>query len=781
LRIAATLLALTLAVSAQTKRVISDSAADHFPIKRVVLYKNGVGYFEHVGKVNGSQEFSVDFTTAQLNDVLKSLTVLDFGEGKISAIRYNSVAPISQRLSGLRLSLGETATRADFLNALRGTRIEVRSGTRTATGKLLSVERQRRINTKGDSTEATELAVITDAGELRSFELSPDTGIRIVDRELSQDVNRYLTTIGSNHGADIRRMYIATAGTGERSVMLSYISEVPVWKTTYRLILPDKPGGQPLLQGWAIVDNTVGEDWNNVQLSLVAGAPQSFVQDISQPYYVRRPVVSLPDAVNATPQSHEPAITPPPPPAPVTKASGTSLQGTVKDPSGAVIPGATVTVRNDSNGASQSAVTDSNGFYVFHNVSSGNTALFVEHTGFQRFALTNIYLGTGRVNEIHATLQVGNASEMVEVTANAPIINTTQSSMLSSVAPEAEGGTVGDLYSYDLKQKITIGKDQSALVPILQARIDAEKVSVWNDASFTPLRALWLKNISSETLDGGTFNVIDADTFAGEGILDPIHRGERRLISYALDTAVHVSRDRHGKTSEDDDDDDDQPGKPVQTLHLVRINKGVMFVTTEQRSHDTYTVHNADSTPREVIIEHKSGKDWKLANNLKPEESTANLHRFRVKVDGGATARLEVEQYRPMESNYTLTNIDSDQFVLFTNSKLLTPDLEHVLADAIKTKAEIASLDSQIRYREAEVQKIGTDQNRLRENMKALKGSSEERALLQRYTHELEFQEDRLATLQKEADELRSKRTKLKADLEQQLGAINYEPQHSGT
>lgn len=216
MRIAAVVLALSLTVPAQTKTPADTPPNAHLPIKRVVLYKNGVGYFEHVGKVTGNQDFSVDFTTAQLNDVLKSLTVLDLGEGKVSSIRYNSVAPVSQRLSGLRLSLGESATRADFLNALRGTRLEVRSGSIDVIGKLLSVERQRRINSKGDSTEVTELALVTDNGEMRSFELSPATSVRIADRDLSQDVNRYLSTIASNHGADIRRMYISTIGSGER-------------------------------------------------------------------------------------------------------------------------------------------------------------------------------------------------------------------------------------------------------------------------------------------------------------------------------------------------------------------------------------------------------------------------------------------------------------------------------------------------------------------------------------------------------------------------------------
>ena len=119
-------------------------------------------------------------------------------------------------------------------------------------------------------------------------------------------------------------MTVSTAGSGDRNLYVSYISEVPLWKTTYRIVLPTKAEKRPLLQGWAIVDNTVGEDWKNVELSLIAGAPQSFVQELSQPYYTRRPVVALPENAMLTPQTHEATMeaeAPPPPSAPSSKDS----------------------------------------------------------------------------------------------------------------------------------------------------------------------------------------------------------------------------------------------------------------------------------------------------------------------------------------------------------------------------------------------------------------------------------------------------------------------------
>src|ERR1035437_6848945 len=285
------------------------SSADlpaRLPVTRVILYKNGVGYFEHAGHVHGSQDFNFVLPTAQLNDVLKSLTVLDLGKGRITGVSYNSAAPLQRRLGSLRLAGGENPTTAQFLDALRGARMEVRNGSESASGRLLSIE-DRDVPGKGDQKiTLTQISIVSDGGEVRIFDLTPSTSVRVAEKEVNEEVGKYLGLVASTRDQDVRRMTISTAGDGERSLLISYISEVPVWKSTYRIVIPTE--GKPLLQGWAIVENTVGEDWRDVELSLVAGAPQSFVQELSQPYYTRRPVVPLPENAMLTPQTHEATI-----------------------------------------------------------------------------------------------------------------------------------------------------------------------------------------------------------------------------------------------------------------------------------------------------------------------------------------------------------------------------------------------------------------------------------------------------------------------------------------
>ena len=683
------------------------------PVKRVVLYKNGVGYFEHAARVQGTQELNIDFTTAQLNDVLKSLTVVDLGEGRISSVRYNSIAPLGERLKSLRLPFGEDVGRDDFLSAMRGARVDVRNGATTSTGKLLSVEKVKHQNAKGeDLYETTEFAIVTDSGEMRSFVLSPLVSVHLADHELTSEVGRYLDLVGSSRAKDLRQMTITATGTGERNIFVSYISEVPIWKSTYRIILPDeataKPGAKPLLQGWAIVDNTIGEDWKDVHLSLVAGAPQSFVQNISHPFYARRPEIPLPQSVQLTPQSHEATVE--------------------EEPAAGPQPTSGVGIGSGSGGG------------------TGNGA------GAYR-AETGVIGGTISSSSVaNVSLKGRNFNRMMALN---PGVAGKQGS-------EAEGKSAGDFFEYDLKQNITIGQNQSALVPIVQSRVEAEKVTLWN-ADSVPLLALWIKNTSGQMLDSGSFNIIEGNTFAGEGVLEVLHPDERRLLSYAGDSALHVKTLADSSTS------------PYTS---VRIFKGNLTLVREERKSMKYTLRNADSKPRVVVVEHPSqeSEGWKLSHSTpKPEETTTSFHRFRVGVDAAKTSELTVEEFHTLGATTELSDLDDDQVKLLVDQNRLTPAMKKAFDDVLAQKTKVSALDLQIKQHDGEISKINTDQTRLRENMKALKGSAEEKILLQRYIGELNSQEDRLATLRKGTEDVQAQRNQAQEALDKLIEGIDLD------
>jgi hypothetical protein len=791
--------------TAQTPRVprTPGNAEDSnkLPVKRVVLYKNGVGYFEHLGRIRDNQAVTIAFTSGQLNDVLKSLTVLDLNGGRITGVAYGSTAPVDRQLGDLRLPPGEKTSLTEFLGALRGARLEVRSGTSPITGRLLSVERKTRI-AGGTTLEVDYLSLITDGGEIRTTELSPSFSVRLLEPGLAGKVDRFLDIVSLAREADVRHMVISTEGSGERSVFVSYISEVPVWKTTYRIVLSPKAGQSPLLQGWAIVDNTVGEDWENVQLSLVAGAPQSFIQNLSQPYYSRRPVVPLPENVTLSPQTHESTLAP----------GGARLSGIVTDAAGAAIPGVSVKAYDADGALAGETKTDASGTYEFQSLPGGPIGLEVESAGFRRTTITGIVAPAGRPTQQNARLEIGDVTQAVTVTAAAPEIQTSSASMaatsrttgggkaLGSGAglgglrgePGTGGGIgtgkgggvgggfysvdtararaeaaaraqdLGDLFEYKLKEPITIRKNRSALVPIVQSPITADKVSIWNDQAGLPQpqRALWLTNSSGLTLDGGSFSVLEEETFAGEGIFEPIRPGEKRLVSYAMDLALNASS---------------RNSTEQQRVTRVRVSRGVMTHENEIRERKTYTFRNEDSSGRTVIVEHPARTGYKLRSEIQPVETTAGWMRFRLQVEPKHTASLVIDEARPLETTYALTNINSDQVDLFVHQQSINKSVEDALRRILAQKSAIGDLDGKKSAAEDQMQKIFDDQQRLRENMKALKGSSEEKALLQRYTQQLNEQENRLETLRKQSQQLEAQGESAQAALDQMIQELSFD------
>jgi hypothetical protein len=774
----------------------SEESAAKLPVRRVVLYKNGVGYFEHLGRVRGSQDVRIDFTSAQLNDVLKSLTVLDLAGGRITAVDYNSEAPLARRLATLRLALGERPSVSEFLQALRGARLEVRGAAGPAlAGRLLSVERKTRSATNW-TVETDEISLITDTGEVHTLDLNPTTSVRIAEKDLQVEVGRYLNLIASSRDQDVRRMTISTTGNGERNLYVSYISEVPIWKTTYRIVLPTKAEKKPLLQGWAIVDNTVGEDWNEVELSLVAGAPHSFIQQLSEPFYGRRPVVPLPDSVQLSPQTHAATLS----------GGNGRLSGAVADSSGAVIAGANVKLLDENGLIVAQTTTDSSGNYSFSSLSPGNYRVQTERPGFKTSLMTALNVAPGE-NQANTRLDVGAATETVEVTAQGAALNTSMAVLgtagkLSGVANRphvgvgsgtgggtgggsfaatpppsvsnleearamgeaaATGQELGDLFEYKLKDRVTLKKNQSALVPVAQTEIEAEKVSLWSGTSGSgrPLRGLWLKNTSPLTFDEGSFSVLENEVFAGEGLTDSIKPGERRLLSYATDLGLLVEA---------------QTNSRPQHVTLAKISKGILTQVSRLEERTLYTVRNQDAAARTLVVEHPSRMGWSLAKGAKePEEKAPGTYRFRLEVPAKASASLPVEEMRTLDVTYSISALDTDQIALFVKNKTITGEMAEALEKIMGQKAVVAKLEEEMENRQKDIDRIVEDQGRLRENMKALRGSAEEKTLLQRYTRQLDEQETQLESLRKTIRDTEAQRDKANGQLEKMVDELQIE------
>jgi len=274
------------------------------PVTSVVLFKHGVGYFERHGSIVGEATVELSFRASEMNDVLKSLTALDDGGGAITSISYESTQPLSKELEDFAIQIPENRAMSGLLAQLTGTRAILYRNDGSTEGVIAGVEPSKR--REGDTIfESHRISVWVAGSSLESHDLADIKRIELADPALRKDLQRLLDILISAKKKDLKRLTIFTKGDGERSLTISYVIETPVWKTSYRVLLY---GESTEIQGWALVDNTQDEDWDQVQLTLVAGLPISFVHDLYSPRYKKRPVVVVKEESAYAPPVLETAV-----------------------------------------------------------------------------------------------------------------------------------------------------------------------------------------------------------------------------------------------------------------------------------------------------------------------------------------------------------------------------------------------------------------------------------------------------------------------------------------
>jgi len=744
------------------------------PLRRVTLYKHGVGYFERQGKVNGDQQVTFLFDAAQMNDVLKSLVALDLGKGadkgKISAVTFDSIKPVDKRLEEFGISLDSTNSMGltSLLGQLKGARVEVRAGPNPTAGVVVGIEKRAR--TQGaEKFETQELVLVSDGGELRSIPLDQIRGIKLLDAKLREDLDQYLSILQSTIHKNLRKLTISTTGQGERDLFLSYVVEAPVWKTTYRVVLDAK--SKPFLQGWALVDNVQDEDWNEVTLSLVSGAPVSFIQDLQQPRYKRRPVVGMPDDVTVAPQVPQASLG-------TTlgfASGGGAIEGVVKDATGSAITNAMIKAIQTNTGAEITATTDANGRYRLRGLPPGTYNVRADVTGFKSAIVERLNLASGTLARNDFQMEVGQAAETINIQASSvsslPLNGRDYLNLArltpgaaamrdeaSGVEADVETQDIGELFEYRIAHPVTIKRNSSALIPILQNQIEGESVSLYNREARAqnPMSALYLNNTTGLTLESGPLTIIENDTYAGEALTGRIKPGEKRFITYAVDLGCRVS------VKEDEED---------QKAYRAEIINGELRLHYKQMKTTVYTLNNLTDRAKTVYIEHPYDKNekWQLVKTAKPAETTEEYYRFKVVVAPKTTTQFSVSEELPESHTYALTNITTNDIQVFVKSNYLTPEMKQSLESVTDLKAQIAALAREIAEKQGEINTITKDQERMRENLRALGKTDEEKQLVQRYVTKIAQGEDQLERLRQEEKKLMDQRNNLQRQLDERV------------
>lgn len=657
---------------------VQSERAASLPIRRIVLYRHGVGYFERRGRVTGNADVTLRFNAGQMSDVLKSLMVLDLGRGTVSAVAFDSSEPLQRRLARFSVSPSISEMLTSLASQLRGVRVEVTTSAGTASGIITGFESRPEANVSERAPTGVtrkHLVLLMDTGELRTFDFEELRSFRILNEQMAEEVRRYFDALQSSHQRDERTLRIAAQGQGTRELVAAYTIEVPVWRTTYRIVM--ERGGKPLLQGWAIVDNTSDEDWTNVSLSLVSGLPVSFAYDLYQPRYLRRPEIRLAEELSVTPQTYESALGKP-------AEEKEELKG---------------------------------GFMM------------------QQRAL-----------------MVPPAAEPL-IAREAAEAAVTPEAAARSFAPTTATRQIGELFEYRIAHPVTVPRGQSAMVPIVQAQIEATPVSLYNESARAdhPMSGLRLTNTTDLTLEGGTVTVIEDGSYAGEALVETVRPREHRFISYAVDLGIDATTNRESRRDR------------AYRLVAHRGSLSFYFYETETK---TYTLTNRSDRPRTVIVEHPYRSGWELSQEgEKPIEETPHFYRFQVEIPARATKKLAVKERRTLTEEYRVGDLTPEQFSALIAGGSLDAETRKKLEEIMRVKAQIADLAARIEARTREMDQIYRDHQRIRGNLTALGQSEQERQLRSRYVEQITRDEERLARLRQENDRDQEERARLQNQL----------------
>jgi hypothetical protein len=281
--------------------VMTSGFAADLPVREVVLFKHGVAYFSRGGDLPPGETAQLAFKASEMNDVLKSLTIVDASGQPIAGVRYDASEPVEERLAQFPFAVGAGASLTAFLDQMKGARLEI--------GNLAGSIVSARVTNTGEAPRQVErelVVLLTDSGELRTVDLATAQSVRLSDAKLQTLLRDYLAIANGAHSRDRRNVFIDASKQGARRVTASYMTPSAVWKSSYRLIFG--ANGDPTLEGWAIVDNTSGDDWTNVNLAVVSGRPISFISELYEPKYVERPIVELAENRAVAPKTFEGAV-----------------------------------------------------------------------------------------------------------------------------------------------------------------------------------------------------------------------------------------------------------------------------------------------------------------------------------------------------------------------------------------------------------------------------------------------------------------------------------------
>ncbi|MCX5746529.1 MAG: DUF4139 domain-containing protein [Proteobacteria bacterium] len=703
-------------------------------LSKVVLYRNGVGYFERAGSVPGDS-LVLRVRKDQVNDLLKSLTVVERKGGRAVSISM----PLDPRswANAAIATLGPGAgSLAEVLDKLRGTDVTLSTTDGSISGRILLVEAihvdsSPQAGGDGEAHEQDWKVTLIENEKLAVVRLSKVTNLEIHNSDISVQFQRSLDATAGEGMFQQVDVTIRLAGKHAHDLLVSYVVGAPMWKPTYRVVLPESGKGQALLQGWAVVDNTTGEDWKNVNLALTSGAPIAFRYDLHTPRDVVRTDLSSVGStrraqvsVGETTYAPEPTMAPPPPP----MAKAEAYRGYDKAKKSAPAP---ASVGSYGGGAGRSRG-------VAKDVMDESEDAPADAWGGEN----------------------GSAVDAEE--------------LANSMQANTKASAASGLSRYDLGEKLTVPDGTSTMVAIINQQVEGEETFLFKPGGAgsgydaNPYRVIRFKNSTPFALESGPISIYSGGSFVGEGISEPVGAGVPVTIPFSVESSIIVSSQQQFRGDE---------------IRLVKIVRGVIEIEQFSRRTTTWEVKTqlpkaGDTT---VLVRHsKAGGSYALAPRPAHTEDLPDAYLIPIVVAPNATeAKLDVVEQTPSRS--TLSIWDSRTLVLLEGVLAVTsldPTIRAKLEPIVKLRQEIGRIDTEIDGKTRTRGELDQRANETRQNLGAIqKDTSAGGVKLRTQLTE------RLAQFAKDGDklgrdlvELQTKRTDRKVALEDALQALDLTP-----
>lgn len=683
----------------------------NLPVKRMVLYKHGVGFFERFGSTGDEASATLTFNKGEMNDILKSLATFPQGDGQVVSISYETPEEKQDALRNVPLQLSDREAWLDLVRSLRGCQVRLHiagSDRETTQEGLISSSGSEFVvsgcvvglNQVSQKPEQTLIAIMTTGSEanstpnLRTFLLSQVRGLDILDAQSSDDLRHVMDL---SHSREEQRSVTIFLDRPHQDLLVSYVAPSPTWRVSYRLVYrPDTApdgssaptdSGQLLIQGWGIVDNQLDEDLEGVSLTLIAGQPISFVYDLYTPRFVQRP--------------------------------------TVED-KGSAVPGP-----------------------ITFDAAPQYNALESLDAGSIRLA----GVASSLLEEDFDIDEVQSAPAMGSGRAKAMRRNLDEATQI-----RATGIARGELFQYDVGIPVTIKRGQSAMVPILGATIASRKQHWFNSEKMksNPVVTIVATNTTGLALEHGPATVLEAENYVGEAVLSFTPAGGEFFVPYAVDLGVRILREDSSQ----------------QETVAIALGDGDYLIHDRWHVRQSiYQIENRNTYPIVLVIEQQILSGYELFNTADPMEKAAEFHRWKLSVAAQQQTEFRIQQRQKTFHHERILNLNYRTLQQYLDGKFIDANLYEGLRGILNLHQQIAEIKQETQRLTKRRDRLSEEQEAIATKLKPLQTSGSENDLREKLVAKMSRIEDERDLLQTRI----TTKEQTQGELEQQLQQLLQE------